>query len=224
MAEGGIPIAAQSGPTTTITLTLRSAGKDVMSQADFNYTDDVAARCGQFDLAYTESGMTSTYAVQLLNAPPAGEKRFAWMQNTKPHPPQDFGSVGLRVLAGTLSVSLGLSVAELNSEADARPALDSMAGLAQELIDQATQHPPSVAAALPNSRTPDDLVALLKGITGPNGNPVNMRTGERHVLVGARKGTLTVEAGAIRFSAADVQSGADGLAAVIGQVFAKAGL
>ena len=81
-------------------------------------------------------------------------------------PTQDFGSVGLRVLAGTLSVSLGLSVAELNSEADARPALDSMAGLAQELIDQATQHPPSVAAALPNSRTPDDLVALLKSITG----------------------------------------------------------
>ena len=111
--------------------------------------------------------------------------------------------------------SLGLSVAELNSEADARPVLASMAGLAQELIDQATQHPPSVAAALPNSRTPDDLVALLKGITGPKGNPVDMRTGERHVRVGARKGTLTVEAGAIRFSDADVQSGADGLAAVM---------
>lgn len=223
MAEGGIPIAAQSGPTTTITLTLRSAEKDVMSQADFNYTDDVAARCGQFDLAYTESGMTSMYAVQLLNAPPAGEKRFAWMQNTKPHPPRTSArsaqGAGRDVIRPPRP-----SVAELNSEADARPALDSMAGLAQELIDQATQHPPSVAAALPNSRTPDDLVALLKGITGPNGNPVDMRTGERHVLVGARKGTLTVEAGAIRFSDADVQSGADGLAAVIGQVFAKAGL
>ena len=343
MAEGGIPIAAQSGPTTTIMLTLRSAEKDVISQADFNYTDELAARCGQFDLAYTEAGTTSTYAVQLLNAPPAGEKRFAWMRNTKPRQPQDFGSVRLQVQAGTLSLSLGLSVPELNSEADARPALDSMAGLAQELIDEATQHPPSVAAAPPNSRTPDDVVALLKGITGPNGNTVDgpgafvagaqrpgvdpgtppqtpqapctysdaasllpgstvgqgqiqgsnktdsitltvasmpstatqsypfdtlaatLRdcatiqeavgggtrpwsdlkqlslgiaadsgyavayqlsdgTGERHVLVGARKGTLTVEASVIKFSDADVRSGADGLAAVIGQVFAKAGL
>lgn len=96
------------------------------------------------------------------------------MQNTKPHGTQDFGSVGLRVQAGTMSVTLGLSVAALNSEADARPALDSMAGLAQELIDQATLRPPSVAAAPPNSRTPDDLVALLKGVTGPNGNTADM--------------------------------------------------
>ena len=149
MADGVMPIAGmpQSGPTTTIMLTLRSAAADAISQTDFNYTDELAARCGQFDLAYTEAGRTSTYAVQLLNAPTVGEKRFAWMQNTKPHATQDFGSVGLSVLAGTMSLTLGLSVAALNSEADARPALDSMAGLAQELIDQATQHPPSVAAA-----------------------------------------------------------------------------
>lgn len=342
MAQGGIPIAAQSGPTTTVTLTVRSAEKDAISQADFNYTDDLAARCGQFDLTYTESGMTSTHAVQLLQAPPTGEKRFAWMQNTKPHQPQDFGSVGLQVLAGTLSVSLTLSVAELNSEPDARPALDSMAGLAQELIDQAAQHPPSVAPAPPNPRTPDDVAALLRGVTGPNGNTLDRPsaavvgaerpgvnpgtpspgtqapctysdpsvlpgsvvgqgtiqgsnkmdfidlmvasmpttaaqpylfdtvaatlrdcatiqegmggstrqwsdlqhlsvglaadssyavayqlpdgTGERHVMVGARKGTLTVQASVIKYSDAEVQSGADGLAAVISQVFARAGL
>lgn len=176
MADGVMPIAGmtESGPTTTIMLTLRSAEADAISQADFNYSDELATRCGQFDLAFTESGSTSTYAVQLLSAPPAGEKRFAWMQNTKPHGAQDFGSVGLRVLAGTMSITLGLSVAALNSEADARPALDSMAGLAQELIDQAAQHPPSVAAAPPNSRTPDDVVALLKGVTGPNGNTADM--------------------------------------------------
>ena len=176
MAEGVMPIAgmAQSGPTTTIMLTLRSAAADAISKSDFNYTDELAARCGQFDLAYTESGRTSTYAVRQLNAPAVGEKRFAWMQNTEPHGTQDFGSVGLRVLAGTMSVTLGLSVAALNSEADAGPALASMAGLAQELIEQAAQHPPSVAAAPPNSRTPDDLVALLKGVTGPNGNTPDM--------------------------------------------------
>ena len=344
MAEGGIPIAAQSGPTTTIMLTLRSAEKDAISQADFNYTEDLAARCGQFDLAFTEYGKTSTHAVQLLNAPPVGEKGFAWMQTTKPQGPGDFGSVGLRVLAGTMSVTLGLSVAALNSEADAGPALDSMAGLAQELIDQAAQHPPSVAPVPPNSRTPDDLVGLLKGATGPTGKTVDMpaasvigserpgvdpglppegprppcsyggaayqspmgsvvgqgqiqgaskmdfisltaismpttatqpypfdaqaaalrdcptiqedmgggarqwyaikqlglagagaasyavayqysdQFGHWNVVVGARKGTLAVEASTVRSSEAEVQPAADVLAGVLGQVFAKAGL
>lgn len=346
MAQGAMPIAGlpESGPTTTILFSLRSAEKDAISRADFNYTDELAARCAQFDLAYTESGRTSTYAVQLLSAPPVGEKGFAWMQTAKPQGPGDFGSVGLRVLAGTMSVTLGLSVAALNSEADAGPALGSMAGLAQELIDQAAQHPPSVAPAPPNSRTPDDLVALLKGVTGPNGNPVDMpaasvtgsqrpgvdlglpsqgprppcsysgaayqspigsvvgqgqvqgaskmdfisltaismpttatqpypfdtqaaalrdcptiqedmgggtrqwsaikqlglagageanyavayqysgQTGQWNILVGARKGTLAVEASTVRSSEAEVQPAADVLAGVLSQVFAKAGL
>lgn len=176
MADGAMPIAGlpESGPTTTILLTLRSAEPSAISRADFNYSDELAARCAGFDVVYTESGRTSTSAVQLLNAPPVGEKRFAWMQNTKPHSAQDFGTAGLRVLAGTMSVTLGIAVAALNSEADARAALDSMAGLAQELLDQAVQHPPSVAAPPPNSRTPDDVVALLKGVTGPAGNTADM--------------------------------------------------
>ena len=71
-----------------------------------------------------------------------------------------------------MSITLGLAVAELNSEADAKPALDSMAGLAKELIDQAVTKPPAVAPPPPNSRTADDLVALFKGVTGPDGSPV----------------------------------------------------
>jgi hypothetical protein len=156
-------------------ITLRSAGKDAIAKADFDYTDDLAARCGQFDLAATESGRTSTYAVQLLAAPPIGEKQHAVTQTTKPKGPGDYGSAGLRVLAGTLSITLSLAVAELNSEADAQPALDSMAGLAKELIDQATKNPPTVAPPPPNPRTADDLVALVKDITGPDGSPVTLR-------------------------------------------------
>ena len=171
-AEGAMPMGAQSGPTTTIMITLRSAEKDAIATADFGYTDDLAARCSQFDLASSESGRTSTYAVQLLKAPSAGEKRYAFMQTTKPKGPGDYGSIGLRVLAGTMSITLGLAVAEVNSEADAKPALDSMAGLAKELIDQAVTKPPAVAPPPPNSRTADDLVALFKGVTGPDGSPV----------------------------------------------------
>jgi hypothetical protein len=338
-----MPIGAPSGPTTTIQITLRSAAKGAISQADFGYTDDLASRCSQFDLASTESGRTSTSTLQLLKAPSVGEKRYAFMQTSKPKGPGDFGSVGLRVLAGTMSITLSLSVSVLNSESDAKPALDSMAGLAKELIDQAVKNPPTVAPPPPNSRTPDDLVAMFKGVTGPNGNTVTLPgasvigpvpgfsaapssqptappctyddaayyaslagsvhgqgqiqgatkmdyidfsvismpaaapypfdtraatlrdcatiqedtlggsprqwsavshlnatiaadssyavayqlsdgTGEWHVLVGARKGTLSVEATTRTSSQAGAQSTADGLAAFIGRVFSSAGL
>jgi len=343
-AEGAMPTGAQSGPTTTIMITLRSAEKDAIATADFGYTDDLAARCSQFDMASTESGRTSTYAVQLLAAPPIAEKQHGLMQTTKPKGPGDYGSVGLRVLAGTMSITLSLATAELNSEADARPALDSMAALAKELIDQAETKPPTVLPPPPNPRTPDDLVALLNAVAGPDGSPVALPgasvigpvpgvspapsspgsmppctyddaayygslagsilaqgqiqgaskmdytelsvismpstaappypfdtraatlrdcatiqenilgggqrqwpavsplnitvasdasyavayqlsdgTGEWHVRVGARKGTLSVEASSRTSSQAEVQANADALAAFIGRVFAKAG-
>lgn len=176
-AEGVMPIGAQSGPTTTIMVTLRSAEKDAIAKADFGYTDDLASRCSQFDLASTESGRSSTYALQLLPAPlvggkPLGEKQYGLMQTTKPKGPGDFGLVGLRVLAGTVSVTLSLSVAVLNSESDAKAALDSMAGVARELIDLAVTKPPTVVPPPSNSRTADELVALFKGVTGPDGSPV----------------------------------------------------
>ncbi|MDQ0662837.1 uncharacterized protein affecting Mg2+/Co2+ transport [Arthrobacter ulcerisalmonis] len=174
-AEGAMPpVGGQSGPTSTIMVVLRSAEKDAITKADFGYPDDLVPRCSQFDLAYSESGRTSTYAVQLLAAPQIGEKQHAFMQATKPKGPGDFGSVGLRVLDGTLSITLILAVANLTSDSDATPALDAMAGLAKELIGQALKGTPSVAAPPPNSLTPDQLVALFKDITGPNGEVVSL--------------------------------------------------
>ena len=174
-AEGGMPPAGgESGPTTTIMIILRSAGKDTIAKADFGYADDLVSRCRQFDLAYTEAGRTSTSAFQLLAAPQVGEKQHGFMQVTKPTGHGDIGTVGLRVLDGTLSITLSLGVASLNSESDAKPALEAMAGLAKELIDQAGKGASSVAAPPPNSLTPDRLVALFKGITGPNGEPVSL--------------------------------------------------
>lgn len=174
-AEGAMPsVGAQSGPTTTVMVVLRSAEKEAITKADFGYTDDLVSRCGQFDLAYTESGRTSTYGVQLLTAPPLGERQHAFMQVTKPKGPGDSGSVGLRVLKGTLSITLNLAVANLNSEADAKPALDAMAGLARELIDQAAKGSTSASPPAPNSMSPDQMVALFKGMTGPGGEPVSL--------------------------------------------------
>lgn len=174
-AEGIMPpVGGQSSPTTTVIIVLRSAEKDVIAKADFGYPDDLVSRCRQFDLAYTEAGRTSTYALQLLGAPPAGEKQHGFMQVTKPKGQGDLGSVGLRVLDGTLSVTLSLAVDSLNSESDAQPALEAMTGLARELIDQGRKGAPSMAAPPPNSLTTDQLVALFKGITGPNGESVSL--------------------------------------------------
>lgn len=174
-AEGAMPPAGgQSGPTSTIMIVLRSADQDAIARADFGYADDLPSRCSQFDLAYTESGRTSTYAVQLLAAPPIADKQYAVTQVTKPKGPGDFTSVGLRVLHGTLSLTLNLAVANLNSEADAKPALEAMSELAKELISQSGKASALTAATAPNSMTPEQMVALFKGMTGPGGEPVNL--------------------------------------------------
>ena len=174
-AEGIMPPAgAESGPTTTIWVILRSAERESIAKADFGYTDDLLARCGQFDLAATEAGRTSTYALQLLAAPPIADKQHAFMQVTKPKGQGDFGMAGLRVLDGTLSITLTLSVATLNSEADAKPALDSMAELAKELISEADKPQAPAAPSAPNSMSPEQMVALFKGMTAPGGETVSL--------------------------------------------------
>ncbi|HKU02368.1 MAG TPA: hypothetical protein VJQ80_06115, partial [Arthrobacter sp.] len=60
------------------------------------------------------------------------------------------------------------------SEADARPALASMADLAKELISEAGKPQAPAAPSAPNSLTPDQMVALFKGMAGPGGAPVNL--------------------------------------------------
>ncbi len=335
-AMGALPLeGGAGGPTSTVMFTVRSAAHDALAGSQFAYDDGLASRCGIFDVAYTEGSNTWASTVQLLPPPQIGEKAVATLQTAKPRNPGDQGGTGLRVLAGTLSVSLSLSVA---SDADAQPALGSMAGIARELIDQAANHAPTVTPPAPNSRTPEQLAALIQGVTGPGGStpmlqaqlirssgttpaaatctyddaayfgalagssmaqaqfsgvaaksytsitvismadsvaqpyPFDARaaslrdcqsitenvlggvqgrpwsslrqlsgapsgdaaysvvhelsdgTGEKHLGVGARRGTMTVEATDLVRSDAEVQPAADALTALINQVFAKAGL
>lgn len=173
-AEGAMPLEAQSGPLTTIMVTLRSAARDALDAADFGYTDDAMARCGTFEVSATESGRTSTQTMQLLDAPKLRDRQHALMQNAKPASPGDYGTVTLQVLAGTLSLSMSRAVAGLDSEADAQPALDSMAVLTREIISHAVNSPPSVAAAPSNLLPPDRMAAALRSVTGPHGEPVSL--------------------------------------------------
>lgn len=174
-AEGAMPLDAQSGPLTTIMVTLRSAAPDALAAADFGYTEEITARCDTFEVSATESGRTSTQTMHLLDAPKLGDKQHALMQNANPASPGDYGTVTLQVLAGTLSISMSRAVAALGSAADAQPALDSMAGLAREIISHAVKSPPSVGAAPSNLLPPDRMAAALKGVTGPHGEPVSLQ-------------------------------------------------
>jgi hypothetical protein len=335
-AMGALPLEGGSGgPTSTVMFTVRSAPPDALRGSQFAYDDGLASRCGQFDVAYTEGPNTWASTVQMLPPPQVGQKALATLQTAKPRNAGDQGGTGLRVLAGTVSVSLSLSVA---SDADAQAALGSMAGIARDLIDQAANNPPTVAAPAPNSRTPEQLASLIQGVTGPGGStpmlqaqlirspgttpspapctyddaayfgalagssmaeaqfssaaaksytsitvismadsvpqpyPFDARaaslrdctsvtenvlggaqgrpwsslrqvtgapsgdaayalayeltdgTGEKHIIVGARRGTLSVEASDVVRSDGDVQPAADALTALLSQVFAKAGL
>ncbi|WP_369045255.1 hypothetical protein [Sinomonas sp. P10A9] len=167
-ATGALPISGRSGgPTTTVMFTIRSAAKDVLASSDFNYNDDLLARCSQFDLQHTEGSNASTYTVRLLPAPTIGERSFAAVQTTKPRGPGDLGGATLNVLAGTLSLALSLSV---TPDGDMQPAVESMAGIARDLLDEAATNPPAVSTPTPNSRTPEQLAALIQGIPGPDGS------------------------------------------------------
>lgn len=333
------PSAGSGGPTTTAIVIVSSAPQDALASSDFNYTDSIASHCGQFTLKIDQGTTASSYSLRMLPAPKVGQRAFAVLQKTSPGGPGDLSGTALHVLAGTLSISLSLSVAQ---DADAQRALDAMAGIARKIIDQAANHPPTVSTPTPNSRTPEQLAALIRGVPGPDGSaplvnaqlvpapatssprptepactyddaaylgalagssmvqaqyegssakksfitllavsmagsipqpyPFDARaqalrtcqsvtenvmgvsqtrtwsslsplaavprgdagyavayelpdgTGERHIAVGARRGTLSVEANDIRRTDAEVQPAAEALAALVDQVFSKAGL
>lgn len=164
---GASPSSGSGGPTTTAIVIVRSAPEDVLASSDFNYTDSLASRCSQFNLMINQGTNASAYSLRMLPAPKIGERAFAMLQKTTPGGPGDLGGTTLRVLAGTLSIFLSLSVEQ---DSDAQPALDSLAGIARKIIDQATHHPPTVATPTPNSRTPEQLAALIRGVAGPDGS------------------------------------------------------
>lgn len=175
-AEGRMPLSEQPSQATTIIFVIRSAPHDTLAAADFNQTDALAAQCAQFERSYTTSmsdaGPTpppSTYEARVLAAPPVGEQAYATTQKARGLGPMDMGTAGLQVLAGTVSIDLALTVWPVNAETTAR-AVDSMAGFARQLIDEAVKNPPSAPPPNPaGARSPEELSQFLEGATGEAG-------------------------------------------------------
>ncbi|TNB70005.1 hypothetical protein FHJ30_17000 [Arthrobacter sp. BB-1] len=187
-----VPLDAGQSPTSTIAFVMRSAANDKLAAADFNGTDGLMSTCARFERAFTlqvpgggAGGMTTTFEVQLSPAPPVGQKAYATVQKAKGLGAADMGAAGMQVLAGTISIELALSLWPVNQETTAR-ALDSMAGLARELIDQAVKNPPSSPRPIPTgARSPDELARLLAGVTGPAGTKLYVSPTEARTITRA---------------------------------------
>lgn len=155
------------GPLSTVMITVRSAAREALAASQFASTDAAASSCATFDATSTDVSGTMTSSVRMLQAPQVGEKAFATLETSTPPRPGDYGGTRLTVLAGSVSVSLFRAV---RSDADAPAALDSMAAITRDVIEQAAANAPTVTAPAPNSRTPEQLAALLKSIPGPGGS------------------------------------------------------
>lgn len=215
-ASGGIPVAGESSPTTTAVFTIKSAPNVKLAKADFEYDRGLMARCTHFDLSYGP-GTGGVYRTTLLNAPAIGEKAYAMMSPSEGSD-RPLGGVGLRVLSGTVSINPGLSVSPLTSAADAQPALDSMATIARQLIEEATLNPPTLAPPPVNARTPEQLAQLLQSVTGPNGAKADMVSGS---VIGGALGAsppASPSSGPCTFSESDYYSSLSGSTTAPGEI------
>jgi hypothetical protein len=73
-----VPLAGETGPTTAMYLTIRSAQRDRLFKADFDYPDGLPSRCSQFEVIH--AGQDSTpHKIAMIKAPHVGEKAYALM-------------------------------------------------------------------------------------------------------------------------------------------------
>ena len=107
---------------------VRSAPRDTLAKADFDYSQELMARCATFDQTVTGATGPQKFAIQLLPGPDIGEKAYATRQSFN----GNITGVGLRVLAGTVSLDMGANTGMAISEDEA---LSVMKQIAKEFID-----------------------------------------------------------------------------------------
>jgi hypothetical protein len=185
-AVGIVPLSDETVPSSRLQFTMTSAEPGKLAKADFDYTDELVSRCAQFAVS-AEGADAALPPVLLQNLPGIGEKAYAIV--SEPDPAGSPRGIGIRVLAGTVAISMFRSVSSLRSLEDAQPTLDMMAGVAKDLIHQAAQHPPAVPPPPPNAQTPQQLTDLLQEITGPDGRTVTYASGT--VIHGSSPGDMT---------------------------------
>ncbi len=112
---------------------VRSAPKQRLAKADFDYSQELMVRCATFDQTVSGATGPQTMTIQLLPGPDIGEKAYVTKQSFS----GNAAGVGLRVLAGTVSLDMGANTGMAISEEEA---LDLMSQVAQQFVDEVKNH------------------------------------------------------------------------------------
>lgn len=108
---------------------VRSDPRETLAKADFDYSQDLKARCATFAQTVSGANGPQKMTIQLLPGPDIGEKAYV----TKESFDGNAAGVGLRVLAGTVSLDMGANTGAAITEEEA---LNVMSQIAQEFVDE----------------------------------------------------------------------------------------
>lgn len=115
--------------TGMILFDVRSAPRDALARADFDYSQELMARCAAFDQTVSGATGPQKFTIDLLPGPAMGEKAYVTKMSFAGYSV----GVGLRVLAGTVSLDMGANTGTAITEEEA---LNLMSLIAQEFVDE----------------------------------------------------------------------------------------
>ena len=107
---------------------VRSAPRETLARADFDYSQELMVRCATFDQTLSSATGPQRFTIQLLPGPNIGEKAYV----TKESFNENSVGMGLRVLAGTVSLDMGFNTGPISEE----EGLDLMSQIAQQFVEE----------------------------------------------------------------------------------------
>ncbi|MFF1881905.1 hypothetical protein ACFVVC_10615 [Pseudarthrobacter sp. NPDC058196] len=117
----------------TILFDVRSAPRETLAIADFDYSQELMAHCAAFDQTVSGATGPQRFTIEVVPGPDIGEEAYV----TKESFDGNRIAVGLRVLAGTVSLDMGSNTGAAVSEEEA---LGMMSQIAREFVEEARNH------------------------------------------------------------------------------------
>ncbi|WP_307426780.1 hypothetical protein [Pseudarthrobacter defluvii] len=114
----------------TILFDVRSAPREALAKADFDYRQELMVRCATFDQTVSGATGPQKFTIHLLPGPDIGEKAYV----TKGSFDGNSAFVGLRVLDGTISLDMGFNQ---GSDMTEEEGLSLMSQVAQGFVEEA---------------------------------------------------------------------------------------
>lgn len=121
--------AFNAGPrhNAMILVDVRSASREALARADFDYTPELMGRCATFEQTVWSPHGSEKWTIRVLPGPGIGEKSYVTTSSVGGAEV----NVGLRVLAGTVSLDLGFNLGPMTEE----EGLDEMSQIAREFVE-----------------------------------------------------------------------------------------